>query len=316
MFSEFGKKQLGVLFDYIAEMERVVLTSQKKVIVWGLGKSGKFLTQLLGEKTKLEIDFYIDEGIYIYSKDAKVYRSSILDYIDNEKYIILSTVKMFPEVWRIASQYGYVKGKSIFDSYSEIGESYLDVMRFQYPDLNFDDLLTAEDWHYKGDNAEHKAMSFPNIDRFFERIQVIQSHLNEELQFVDLGCGSGGSLVLAKLFGINHVSGIELVEKLYQRAIRNLDILSLDCKVILGDVLELDFDEYNFFYLYNPFGGKTFADTIHSIEDSYQNKPRTIYIYYGNPFEHRTVIKNGLFKLVEQFETDFYDPLANLYVAR
>ena len=72
MFSEFGKKQLGVLFDYIAEMERVVLTSQKKVIVWGLGKSGKFLTQLLGEKTKLEIDFYIDEGIYIYSKDAKV----------------------------------------------------------------------------------------------------------------------------------------------------------------------------------------------------------------------------------------------------
>ena len=139
--------------------------------------------------------------------------------------------------------------------------------------------------------------------------------MSGELQFIDLGCGSGGALVLAKMFGINHVSGIELVDKLYKRAVQNMNILGLDCKIILGDVLKTDFDKYNFFYLYNPFRGKIFENTIHKIENSYQKKPRIIYIYYGNPFEHKVVVKNGLFRICEQFETDFYDPLANLYVA-
>lgn len=314
MISNYGIRELEPLWSYINYLEKIVNVSRKKVIIWGLGKSGKFLTQMLKEKTSVIVDMYIDEKIYIYENDMKIRRSSALNYINNNEYIIFSTVKKFDSVMEIVSSYGYKLNTTIFDVYSNIGESYLDILCNKYTKLDFSDLLSADNSNYNNENMEHKAVSFPNIDKIFERIQQLQDGNN--IKFIDLGCGKGAALVMAKLFGIQDVSGLELIEELYNQAVENVNILGLDCKILLGNVLDFDFDDYNFFYLYNPFRGKVFDETIKNIEESFCRVPRDIYIYYGNPFEHTTVIANGIFKLIEQYEVDFYDPIANLYVAR
>lgn len=315
MLSAYGIKELEPLWSYINDIDKIVNKSQKKVIIWGLGKSGKFLMQMLKEKTSVVVDMYIDEKVYIYGRELKIRRSSVLNYINNNDYIILSTVKNFKSVMEIAYSYGYELNTTIFDVYKKIGESYLDILCNKYHELDFSDLLSRDNMNYNGENMEHKAVSFPNIDKIFEKINQLQDS-NSPLKFIDLGCGKGAALVMAKLFGIKDVSGLELLEELHSQAIENVNILGLDCKIMLGNVLDFDFDDYNFFYFYNPFRGKVFVETIRNIEESFYRVPRDIYIYYGNPFEHATVVANGLFKLIEQFEVDFYDPIANLYVAR
>ena len=314
MLSKYGMRVLKPLWSYIDTIEKTVNMSQKKVIIWGLGKSGKFLTQMIKEKTSLVVDMYIDERIYIYGNEIKIRRSSVLNYINNTEYIILSTVKNFSSVMEIASNYGYVMNATIFDVYSNIGESYLDTLCKKYYRLDFSDLLSEENSHYNNENMEHKAVSFPNIDGIFEKISQLQDV--NALKFIDLGCGKGAALVMAKLFGIKDVSGLELIEELYNQAIENANILGLDCNIMLGNVLDFEFDNYNFFYLYNPFRGKVFHETIRNIEESFYRVPRDIYMFYGNPFEHATVVANGIFKLIEQFNVDFYDPIGNLYLAR
>lgn len=314
MLSEYGVKLLNPLWNYIYDIEHIVKKTGKRVIVWGLGRSGKFLTQLLHEKTSIEIDLYIDEKMYIYSKEIKVRRSTFLNYINNDEFIILSTVKRFGEVFEIATRYGYILDDTILNVYDKIGESYLDALCRQNEGLDFGPLLSIDNSIYNSENMEHTAVSFPNVDGIFNRIREIQDR--EKIKFVDLGCGKGGALVLAKMFGINDVSGVELLEELYKCAQANMRILGVNCNIVCTNVLDFKFDEYDFFYLYNPFRGYVFQKTIENIEESFKNIPRTIYIYYGNPFEHSIVIKNGIFELLEQFETDFYDPIANLYVAR
>ena len=292
----------------------IIKQTKRKVIVWGLGRSGKFLTQLLSERTKIKIDIYIDEKIYIYGDEKRVRRSTILNYLNSNDYIILSTVRKYDEVLEKVSSFGYINNVTVFNVYERIGESYLDVLCNSNEGLDFSALLSKDNAFYDNENMEHTAVSFPNIDRIFERISQIQS--KKRMRFIDLGCGKGGALVLAKMFGIQDVSGVELIEDLYNQALENMRILGLDCNIHLGNVLDFNFDEYDFFYLYNPFRGNVFKKTIENIEDSYARSPRTIHIYYGNPFEHKTVVANGVFELIEQFETDFYDPIANLYISR
>ena len=314
MLSEYGCKELNHLWNYIYNLENIINESNKKLIIWGLGKSGKFLSQLLAERTKIKVNMYIDEKIYIYSREIKIRRSSVLNYIDNSEYLIISTVKSYDDVKKITYDHGYEDNKTIFDAYSIIGESYLDSLRNKYPQLDFGDLLSKDNRVYDSENMQHQAVSFPNIDRIFDRIGQIQDKM--DIRYIDLGCGNGASMVLAKMFGIENVSGVELVKELYDQAIENMSILGLDCNVLQGNIVDFNFDDYNFIYMYNSVRGNVFKQTIKNIEESFNRIPRDIYIYYGNPFEHNTLVANGVFKLIEQFETDFYDPLANLYIAK
>lgn len=62
--------------------------------------------------------------------------------------------------------------------------------------------------------------------------------------FVDMGCGVGRSLILAKLAGFQKCIGIELVEDRYKQAVSCLlkvpSEISKDVEVHHGDMLELD----------------------------------------------------------------------------
>lgn len=38
-------------------------------------------------------------------------------------------------------------------------------------------------------------------------------------------------------------------------------------------------------------------------------------IIYSNPFEHESVVANGIFRLAKQIDSDFYIPKVNIYIA-
>ena len=100
------------------------------------------------------------------------------------------------------------------------------------------------------------------------------------------------------------------------QAITNLSELGIECDIINMDatLVNIVLDNYNCFFFYNPFHGDIFDKVIENIKESYERKPRTMWIIYANPFEHKRVVSGGFFKLFKQIEVDLYDPILNIYV--
>ena len=61
-------------------MEVLPMLNGKKIIIWGYGKSGRFLEWFLKEKCRLTVDYIIDDSVSIYGKP--IYRSFLLDCLD------------------------------------------------------------------------------------------------------------------------------------------------------------------------------------------------------------------------------------------
>ena len=72
-------------------------------------------------------------------------------------------------------------------------------------------------------------------------------------------------------------------------------------------------DRYNTFYLYDPFRGDTFRKVIDHIEDSVRRTKRHVRIIYANPWLHKEVEKNGIFRLTKQVNSEFFLNIVNEY---
>lgn len=133
----------------------------------------------------------------------------------------------------------------------------------------------------------------------------------------DFGCGKGEALLLFLRKGISRVGGIEYDNRLYQILLDNFQKLGYPTEGLLqGDAagVTAEIDDYNYFYMYDPFEGKLFSDVIHNLEDSYQRKSRSMVLIYSVPSCHEAVVKNGYFKLCKQIKTDFLDDkIVNIY---
>lgn len=96
---------------------------------------------------------------------------------------------------------------------------------------------------------------------------------------------------------------------------KNFRIMELDYEIHNGDAARYsNIDAYSLFYIYNSFGGQTFKGTVEQIEMSIQRNPREVVLIYINPFYHKYVIEDGIFKLDMQMEVDQYESFANIYV--
>jgi SAM-dependent methyltransferase len=119
---------------------------------------------------------------------------------------------------------------------------------------------------------------------------VVQSYLQPNDVFVDLGCGRG-DLVWHVATGrkIKKVIGIELFHKYAVVAKKNRTgrrQLS-PVEIVEGNVADVDLCEGTVYYMFNPFGEKTLRRVLENIKKSYLSKPRGIRILYYNPaFAH------------------------------
>ena len=307
------RRLVGGMYEYVTDIVTCAMQKNRKLIVWGCGKGGAFVTHLLRDMDgRLPVAYYIDEYIVVPCVSAgNIYRSSLLWYLDPQEYVVLLSIRHNEAVIRFLERLGYVKNRTYFDVREDIGGSYLEYLEKTNISLDFS-YVTKEDRPdlYSGEYFESKPFDHSSVDHVFEEISVLPC----ERSFLDIGCGKGQMLLMAFMNDMDKICGIEWNNEIADIAKQNVDILGIDADVMAVDATEYEeLDEYSIFFLYNPFGENSIKKLAKNLINSYRRKQRDMYLVYGNPFFHKAIMSTCEIKLHRQIESDLYDPLLNIY---
>jgi len=128
------------------------------------------------------------------------------------------------------------------------------------------------------DAGPYAATSYPRLKAMINYLK-----LNEEDVFIDLGCGVGRVVFFVGAQRLKKIIGVELRRELVDTANRNLKSLKLSnasIEIINTDASAFDVKEGTVFFMFNPFGAKTFTKVIENIKKSLVTNPRKIRIVY------------------------------------
>lgn len=303
MFSEFENRV----------METLPILKEKKIILWGYGKSGRFLEWFLEEKCHLMVDYIIDDSISVFGK--AIDRSCLLDYLEADNVMILLALPDVEKVKKILAGYDYIEDVHYVDMIGKIyqgGGQRPEINHWQYLEYKYgiDLQKTEEECRENRDANNYVITALSTI-----RDLVAQCGMTKEDALFDFGAGKGGALIAFYNFGVLNLGGCELSEDIYSIWMDNFSKLGINKKQCynMDATLCTDIDDYNYFYLFNPFKGETFQKVISNVEDSYKRNPRKIRIIYVNTFCHKMVVQNGIFHLEKQISTGQYVRLVNIY---
>jgi SAM-dependent methyltransferase len=100
-----------------------------------------------------------------------------------------------------------------------------------------------------------------------------------EMNFIDLGCGKGRTLLVAASLGFQRVIGVEFADELAVTARKNLEKLEIaNGAVIQGDAGEFHFPDADLvLYLYNPFSEEVMRKVVLNLRDCGAKKLFVIY---------------------------------------
>lgn len=119
-----------------------------------------------------------------------------------------------------------------------------------------------------------------------------KSCINVNDSIIDIGCGKGDALRLFCKFNFNKISGIEYSESIFQVASNNFSKFPFKNKAITlfnMDAMKFKkYDDYNYFYFYNPFDKAIMTVVLNSIKSAKKDLP--FRIIYANPIEHDLVL--------------------------
>ncbi len=247
--SEKRKALVGGIYAYISDIVTYAIREKRKLIVWGCGKGGAFLTHLIHDiDGRISVDYYIDEYITLPcgNMQANICRSSLLWYVNPKEYIILLTIRKEEKVEKCLVELGCKKNRDYFDVRSEIGGSYLEYLEKKYEAVDFS-YVTKEDRPdlYSGEYYESKPFDHSAIDRVFEEIKALPCEKN----FMDIGCGKGQILLMAVMSGMIKVGGIEWNADIAEICRNNMNRLGVSADIVTGDATEYEaLDEYSLFF--------------------------------------------------------------------
>ncbi|MBE5871395.1 MAG: class I SAM-dependent methyltransferase [Lachnospiraceae bacterium] len=313
-FNDKRKYLVGGMYQYVSDIVSYAMRNNRKLIIWGAGKGGAFLRHLICDVDgRLGVSYFIDEYAVLPCRNEKwnIFRSSILWYLEKEDYIILLSIREDKKVERMLNKLGYEKNIDYFDIRSEIGGSYLEYLEKEYREVDFA-YVTKEQRPdlYDSEYYESKPFDHSSIDRVFSEIEMLPC----EKRFFDIGCGKGQMLLMAAMCGMEKIGGIEFNSEIAEIARKNMTVLYIDADVLTGDATEYtEIDDYDIFFLYNPFGEKSIRKVVSNINESWKRNKRSIFLVYGNPFYHMAVMEIENVDLYRQIIVDLYDPILNIY---
>lgn len=127
--------------------------------------------------------------------------------------------------------------------------------------------------------------------------------LPRDAAFVDVGCGKGRVLMLARRWGFRSVTGIDYAPALCDIARRNL---ARDARRAPGtpvhvhciDAADYDFgDDAQVIYLFNPFDALVLGAMLARLAQSLRRAPRRAWLVYLFPRWHESITAQGVFRL-------------------
>ncbi|MFP3041025.1 methyltransferase domain-containing protein [Treponema primitia] len=152
----------------------------------------------------------------------------------------------------------------------------------------------------KGKNHGYAITPESHLKQIFSVLNI-----TEKNSFLDIGCGKGFVLTYAAKYPYQKIMGIEIDPKTAEIARKNILILNLDNRIniSIADATNYAYDEYDHFFLYNPFPGSILKIVIERILESLNTKPREITIIYFHPSDHNVLMDTGRFKVVEKLHS-------------
>lgn len=140
-----------------------------------------------------------------------------------------------------------------------------------------DGYLSREDLGLPADSI-HYAPIKPT--RFMEAMR--RAPINpRRFAFIDVGCGKGRALLLAKSMGFDRLIGVEFSAVLADAAKANLP----EAEIHAADALKFALPPVDsVVFLFNPFWRPTMDYFIENLDRSLESAPRKVYVVYVNPF--------------------------------
>tara|TARA_B100000963_G_C22588283_1_gene654212 strand:+ start:796 stop:1404 length:609 start_codon:yes stop_codon:yes gene_type:complete len=150
----------------------------------------------------------------------------------------------------------------------------------------------------------------PSGNKYLKKL-LKSLHIKYNDKILDIGCAKGSALKVMLSYPFKKIDGLELSPELVKIAKRNFQKLKTNKVEIFNEnaTCFMGYNNYNYFYLYNPFPKKIFEKFIKRINEQIKNKE--IFIIYNNPVCHDLLIDSN-FLLVEKFP-DAWGNGINLY---
>jgi hypothetical protein len=143
-----------------------------------------------------------------------------------------------------------------------------------------------DDFDRRHDRRRYEAVPLVTFARMMGRLPADLS----DYVFIDFGSGKGRALLLAREYGFKRIIGIEFATELHEIAAANIaayrrrSARPLPIELINQNAMCYSIpDEKCVFYFFNPFDDQVLAKVVSNIEESYDRRPRKMFLLYVNP---------------------------------
>jgi hypothetical protein len=172
------------------------------------------------------------------------------------------------------------------------------------------DFLSVRKYEQIGFDKNLVSKASPSGNKYLTDILKDMKISNND-NILDIGSAKGSALKYFSKFPFKKIDGLELSESLSKICTNNFSILKIN-NVKVHNICATEFkgyNEYNFFYLYNPFPEIIMIKFIDCLKKQIKNKKITI--IYNNPVCHNVLINNE-FLLVKKYP-DMWGNGINVY---
>lgn len=295
-------EKFELLFDQLEKRAK-----DKDIIIWGYGAQGRLIEEIFTLRG-MPIEAIIDDGI----ESPNVYDHSILTQYDFTTIFLIiavggdAAIDIKSILYRMGFHNNYIIIREWF--YNENNST---VDYYRWVETQLDVNMTAVEENKVKNGNPYGIIYGIDLKKILSNFEF---HENDAV--FDFGCGRGAALSMFAHCGIDILGGVELNTELFNSAKKNMKELGIRAELLCGDAREcLALEKYNYFFMYNPFGGDLFQQVITNIENSYTKRKRKIVLIYAVPLEHEKVINHGMFQLVDEIKiASGRTKTANIYV--
>lgn len=279
---------------------------------WNWQNGGTYFEWLMGRYFKIYMTYIIDDNEISYGK--KIYRHNLLEYLNKEKTIIFFVNGDAGAFERI-EKYGYTVGNNLFNVCSDVGVKSIGFYDWleRFKELDLIDRKTKIDIkNLCSDGSAYAVSRGAGISLLGE---YLAENFSKKSKILDIGCGKGAAMIMLHEYGFINVDGLEYLKELCDIANSNFNLMNIDCNVFNCDAITFPkYADYDIFYMYDPFRGETFRETIAHIVEAVCDAGDAALLVYANPWENNIVNEFKQTKLIKQIDGDWFTRMTNVYM--